>query len=39
MGAERPIAAERNGEKLVIEVKSFLGTSKLQDLKEALGQL
>ena len=38
LGAERPIAAERSGQKIVIEVKSFLGTSKFQDLKEALGQ-
>ncbi|MEH1883242.1 MULTISPECIES: XisH family protein [unclassified Nostoc] len=26
------------GQKLVIEVKSFVGASKIQDLKEALGQ-
>lgn len=38
LGAERPIAAERDGQKLVVEVKSFVGTSKIQDLKEALGQ-
>jgi len=38
LGAERPIAAERNGQKLVVEVKSFVGASKIQDLKEALGQ-
>ena len=38
LGAERPIAVERNQEKLVVEVKSFVGTLKLQDLKEALGQ-
>lgn len=38
LGAERPIAVERNGKKLVVEVKSFIGTSKIQDLKEALGQ-
>jgi XisH protein len=38
LGAERPIAAERNGQKLVVEVKSFVGTSKIRDLKEALGQ-
>lgn len=38
LGAERPIAAERNGQKLVVEAKSFVGTSKIQDLKEALGQ-
>lgn len=38
LGAERPIAVERNGQKLVVEVKSFVGASKIQDLKEALGQ-
>jgi hypothetical protein len=38
LGAERPIAAERGGQKIVIEVKSFLGASKFQDLKETLGQ-
>jgi hypothetical protein len=38
LGAERPIAAEREGQKLVVEVKSFIGQSKIQDLKEALGQ-
>ncbi|BBD59936.1 fdxN element excision controlling factor XisH [Nostoc sp. HK-01] len=38
IGAERPIAAQRDGQKLVVEVKSFIGTSKIQDLKEALGQ-
>jgi hypothetical protein len=38
LGAERPIAAERGEQKLVVEVKSFIGASKIQDLKEALGQ-
>lgn len=38
LGAEYPIAAERDGQKLVVEVKSFVGASKIQDLKEALGQ-
>ncbi|MEN9226979.1 MAG: element excision factor XisH family protein [Thermostichus sp. HHBFW_bins_43] len=38
LGAERPIAVERNGQKLVVEAKSFVGASKIQDLKEALGQ-
>ena len=37
-GAEQPMAAERYGQKLVVEVKSFIGASKIQDLKEALGQ-
>ncbi|WP_414754220.1 element excision factor XisH family protein [Anabaena sp. CCY 9910] len=38
LGAEYPIGAERSGQKLVVEVKSFIGASKIQDLKEALGQ-
>jgi hypothetical protein len=38
LGAERPIAVERDGQKMVVEVKSFIGISKVQDLKEALGQ-
>ncbi|MEG4809410.1 element excision factor XisH family protein [Microcoleus sp. F8-D3] len=38
LGAQQPIAAERQGQKLVVEVKSFIGASKIQDLKEALGQ-
>lgn len=38
LGAERPIAVERNGQKLVVEIKSIVGASKIQDLKEALGQ-
>lgn len=38
LAAERPIAAERDGQKLVVEVKSFIGASKIQDLKETLGQ-
>ena len=38
LGAERPIGIERGEHKLVVEVKSLLGTSKIQDFKEALGQ-
>lgn len=38
LGAERLMAAGRNGQKRVVEVKSFIGASKIQDLKEALGQ-
>ncbi len=29
LGAERPIAIQRNEQKLVVEVKSFIGASKL----------
>lgn len=38
LGAERLIAAERGVEKIVVEIKSFLKRSLVQDLKEALGQ-
>ena len=38
LGAERLIAAERGIEKIVVEIKSFLKRSMVQDLKEALGQ-
>jgi len=33
------LGAERDGQKLVVEVKSFIGASKIQDLKEALVSL
>jgi hypothetical protein len=36
--AERAILAKRFGQQIVVEIKSFIGASKLQDLKEALGQ-
>lgn len=38
LAAERPIAAEREGRKIVVEVKSFIGACKIQDLKIGLGQ-
>lgn len=38
LAAERTIAAEREGRKIVVEVKSFVGASKIQDLKIGLGQ-
>ncbi len=38
VGAERLIAAERNARKIVVEVKSFIKRSPIQDLKETLGQ-
>lgn len=38
IAAERPIAAEREGHKIAVEVKSFVGASKIQDLKIGLGQ-
>jgi hypothetical protein len=38
MAAEQTFAAERNGVKIAVEVKSFLTPSLLNDLKEAVGQ-
>ena len=38
LGAECPLAAEREGRKIVVEVKSFLRPSPIHDLKNALGQ-
>jgi hypothetical protein len=38
LGAERTLAAERGNEKIVIEIKSFVSRSPIQDLKLALGQ-
>lgn len=38
LGAEKLLSAEREGRKIAVEVKSFVGPSELQDLKEALGQ-
>ena len=38
IGAERLLAAERDGERIAVEIKSFVGPSLVQDLKEALGQ-
>jgi hypothetical protein len=38
LGAEKPIAAERGGQKIVVEIKSFVSRSPMQDLKVALGQ-
>jgi hypothetical protein len=38
LGAEMPLAAEREGRRIAVEVKSFLGASELEDLEHALGQ-
>jgi len=39
LAAERsPIAAEKNGRKILVEIKSFIGRSFVQDLQKALGQ-
>lgn len=38
LGAERLLAAERAGNRIAVEIKSFVGSSELHDLEEALGQ-
>ena len=38
LGAERPIAAERDRQKIVVEIKSFVGRSLMYDFHGALGQ-
>ena len=37
LAAERMIAAERGKEKIAVEIKSFVGRSAVQDVKDALG--
>jgi hypothetical protein len=38
LAAEKPIAAERQGQKIVVEIKSFVGRSLMYDFHNALGQ-
>lgn len=38
LGAERLIAAEKEGEKIAVEIKSFLNTSAIYDFHIAFGQ-
>lgn len=38
LGAEKLIAAEREGYRIAVEIKSFQGPSEIRDLEEALGQ-
>ncbi|WP_017661883.1 element excision factor XisH family protein [Baaleninema simplex] len=38
LGAEKTIAAERNGRKIAVEIKSFLGSSQITEFYSALGQ-
>ena len=38
LAAEMAFAAEREGEKIAVEVKSFLGKSLMSDFHEAMGQ-
>lgn len=38
LAAEKPIAAARGSDKIVVEVKSFVGRSLMYDFQQALGQ-
>ncbi|MDM8529620.1 element excision factor XisH family protein [Anaerolineales bacterium HSG25] len=38
LGAKRSFIAERDGAKVLVEIKSFLNPSAIHDFKEALGQ-
>ena len=38
LGAEKIFAAEKQGRKIAVEVKSFIAASPVHDLEEALGQ-
>ncbi|MBW4488925.1 MAG: XisH family protein [Trichocoleus desertorum ATA4-8-CV12] len=38
LGAEKIIAADRNGQRIAVEVKSFLGASLISDFHTAVGQ-
>jgi len=38
LGAEMPIGAERGGQRIAVEVKSFLGPSDVRELEIAVGQ-
>ncbi|MCC5622788.1 XisH family protein [Nostoc sp. CHAB 5715] len=38
LAAEKLLAAEKQGKKIAVEVKSFIGVSEVEDLKNALGQ-
>ena len=38
LGAEAPLAAEKAGQKIAVEVKSFAGVSEVTELERAIGQ-
>ena len=38
LGARQLLAAEREERKIAVEIKSFVGTSEMEDLKNAVGQ-
>ena len=38
LGAEKIIAAERDGEKIAVEIKIFIGSSNIYEFHTAIGQ-
>ncbi|NEQ68596.1 MAG: fatty-acid synthase [Symploca sp. SIO2D2] len=38
LGAEKFLAAQKQGRKIAVEIKSFIGPSEIEDLRNALGQ-
>ncbi len=38
LGAEKLIAAQKENQKIAVEIKSFVGNSQVADLQQALGQ-
>jgi hypothetical protein len=38
LAVEKPIVAEQNGRRIVVEIKSFLSSSPMRDFEIALGQ-
>jgi hypothetical protein len=38
LGAEKLIAAQKESDKIAVEIKSFIGASDLEDLYQAIGQ-
>lgn len=38
LGAEKLLAAEKSGRKIAVEIKSFIGASPIENLRNALGQ-
>lgn len=38
LGAEQPIAAEKAGRKIAVEIKSFVGESDIHELEVSVGQ-
>ena len=39
LGAERMLAAQKSGQKIAVEIKSFLGASVVSEFYVALGQI